>query len=165
MRGIRGSWTMAAGVVVAATILGGGTAWSKGSRAKDVKEGVQAMWIAADRVVGFVPLTVTLYGKVPGTVEPSRLELCRDVATQTDFANPRGAAEDPMTSRSERSNNAPVGPPEPLCSTGKLVRTQDGFDYTHEMRFDRAGTYRVRLTMVDADGHRVISNTVQVNAL
>jgi len=33
------------------------------------------------------------------------------------------------------------------------------------MRFDRPGTYRVRLSMVDSTGHRVMSNTVQVNAL
>jgi len=144
-------------------LFGGGPAWSKGSRAKD---GASALWIAADRVVGFVPLTVTLYGKVPGSAEPGRLELCRDVAMQPDFAGPgsRAGAEDPMMGRTER-NTAPTAPSEPVCSTGTLVRTQDGFDYRHEMRYDRPGTYRVRLSMVDAAGHRVISNTVQVNAL
>jgi hypothetical protein len=151
------------GIVLSATILGNGTAWSKGLRSKEAKDGMSALWIAADRVVGFVPFTVTLYGKVPGSTEPSRLELCRDVPMQADFANPRSGAEDPMTGRTERSNTT-AALLEPLCSKGDLVRTQDGFDYTHEMRFDRPGSYHVRLNMVDATGHKVISNTVQVNA-
>jgi hypothetical protein len=164
---MRGSWksrSVLAGIVAGVMLFGGGPAWSKGSRSKD---NASALWIAADRVVGFVPFTVTLYGKVPGSAEPGRLELCRDVPMQTDFAGPgaRGGAEDPMTARTERNTVPPTAPPEPACSTGTLVRTQDGFDYKHEMRFDRAGTYRVRLSMVDATGHRVISNTVQVNAL
>jgi len=161
MRGDRRFWSVLAGVVVTAIIVGSGPAWSKGSRSKD---GASALWIAADRVVGFVPFTVSLYGKVPGSAEPARLELCRDVVIQADFASPRPGADDPMTGRTDR-NNAPAGPPEPLCSPGTLMRTQDGFNYTHEMRFDRPGTYRVRLTMVDATGHRAISNAVQVNAL
>jgi hypothetical protein len=149
------------GVVVAATILGSGPAWSKGSHAKD---SVPALWIAADRVVGFVPFTVSLYGKVLGPSEPARLELCREVAMQADFSGSRGTGDDPMAARTDR-NGPPAAPLEPSCSAGTVVRTQDGFDYAHEMRFDRPGTFRVRLSMVDASGRRAISNTVQVNAL
>jgi hypothetical protein len=161
MRERRKCWSVLAGVVVAAVILGTGPAWSKGSRAKD---GPPALWIAADRVVGFVPFTVALYGKVLGSVEPTRLDLCRELAMLADVAGSRGGADDPMGDRPER-NIALGGPQDVVCATGTLVRTRDGFDYSHEMRFDRPGTYRVRLSMVDASGHRVMSNTVQVNAL
>ena len=154
------------GAVIAGTaflILSGGTpVWSKGLRAK---ENASALWIAADRVTGFVPFTVSLYGKVNSSVEPGKLELCREGAMQSDFAgsrNGRGADDPSMpTSRPDRDDSAS----EPSCSTGILVRTADGFDYKHEMRFDRLGVYRVRLSMVDQTGHRAISNTVQVNAL
>ncbi len=44
------------------------------------------------------------------------------------------------------------------------IRTPDGYDYAHDMRFDRPGVYQVRLMMVDTGGRRVMSNTVQVNA-
>jgi len=150
-----------AGGVVVAMALGTGAAWSKGTRAKD---GPPALWIAADRVVGFVPFTVSLYGKVLGGVEPNRLELCREQAAQTDVAGSRGGADAPIADRPDR-NASPAGLQDSMCATGTLVRTRDGFDYSHEMRFDQPGTYRVRLSMVDAAGHRVISNTVQVNAL
>lgn len=163
MCGSRRAWAVPLGIVAAAVILGSGPAWSKGSRAKDGKDGPSALWIAADRVVGFVPFTVTLYGKVAGAAEPSRLELCRDAPLQADSANPRAGGDDPMMGRSERNNPA-ASTLEPLCATGRLVRTQNGFDYTHQMRFDQPGSYRVHLNMVDATGHRVISNTVQVNA-
>jgi hypothetical protein len=161
MRATRRSWSVLAGIILSATILGVGPSWSKGTRSK---ESLPALWIAADRVVGFVPFTVSLYGKVTGNIEPGRLELCRDLAIPPDLATARPGADDPVTARSER-NGAPAGLPEPSCSTGTLMRTQDGFDYRQEMRFDRPGTYRVRLTMVDATGHRAISNAVQVNAL
>ena len=161
MRERRMCWSLLAGGVVAAMILSTGPAWAKGSRSKD---GPPALWIAADRVVGFVPFTVSLYGKVLGSAEPDRLELCRELAMQTDVAGSRGGADDPMSERPDR-NTAPAARQDPVCATGTLVPTRDGFDYSHEMRFDRPGTYRVRLSMVDATGHRVMSNTVQVNAL
>jgi len=129
--------------VTAATFLSGVPAWSKGW-SKGPKDGAPALWIAADRVVGFVPFTVALYGKVRSATEPSRLELCREVATQADLADSRSGQDD----RLQPARHEP-----------------DGYDYQHEMRFDRPGTYRVRLSMVDQGGHRVISNTVQVNAL
>ena len=160
----RAGWSR--GAVVAGAVLlilaGVAPAWSKGLRSK---ENGSALWIAADRVTGFVPFTVSLYGKVNSSVEPGRMELCREAAMQSDFAGSRDGrgGDDPMatSSRPDRGDAAN----EPACSTGTLVRTADGFDYKHEMRFDRPGTYRVRLSMVDATGHRVISNTVQVNAL
>ena len=155
------SRSMLVGLVVAATLLAGAPAWSKGGRAKD---GAQALWIAADRVVGFVPFSVTLYGRVMGTVEPGRLDVCREAVMQADFGNPRGAGDDPMAGPGDRVN-APAAPGDSSCAAGTLVRGRDGFDFRHEMRFDRPGTYRVRLSTVDASGHRAISNTVQVNAL
>ena len=161
MRGMRRCWPVLVAGVVAAAWLGTGMTWAKGSRGHD---DTPALWIAADRVVGFVPFTVSLYGKVPGSVEPGRIELCREAAMQTDVGGAHDAADEPMSARADRSGPAPA-PQEPVCAAGTLVRTQGGFDYRHEMRFDRPGIYRVRLSMVDATGHRAISNTVQVNAL
>src|SRR5437867_4345576 len=100
MRERRRCRSVLAGGVVAAMILGMGPAWSKGSRAKD---GPPALWIAADRVVGFVPFTVSLYGKVLGTAEPARLELCREQAMQTDVGSSHGGGEDPMAERADRN--------------------------------------------------------------
>jgi len=151
---------LAAGVT-AVTFLSGVPAWSKGW-SKGPKDGVPALWIAADRVVGFVPFTVALYGKVRSATEPSRLELCREVATQVDLADSRSGQDERMQPARHEPDPAAA---EPSCATGTLVRTPDGYDYQHEIRFDRPGTYRVRLSMVDQGGHRVISNTVQVNAL
>jgi hypothetical protein len=160
MLGTRRAWTVRAGILAAAIFITAGPIWSKGSRQKDA---TPALWIAADRVSGFAPLTVTLYGKVAGAVEPGRIELCRDVANPVDIGMARGEDDDPMMARTDR--RGPIaGPSETVCSTGTLTRTQNGFSYSQEVRFDRAGTYRVRLTTVDATGHRAISNTVQVNA-
>jgi len=161
MRGNVWSRILLAAGVIGATLLGGGPAWSKGW-SKGPKDGAPALWIAADRVVGFVPFTVALYGKVRSAAEPNRLELCREIATQADLADSRSGLDDRM----QPARHEPeTGSTEPVCATGTLVRTPDGYDYQHEMRFDRPGTYRVRLSMVDQAGHRVISNTVQVNAL
>ncbi len=147
--------------VIGTTLLGGVPAWSKGW-SKGPRDGAPALWIAADRVVGFVPFTVALYGKVRSATEPGRLELCREPAAQADLAD----SQDALNDRAQPARREPDnGPAEPSCAAGTLVRTPDGYDYRHEMRFDRPGTYRVRLSMVDQSGHRVISNTVQVNAL
>ena len=153
---------MVAGLGLATLAGGAAPAWSKGSRAK---ENGSALWIAADRVVGFVPFTVSLYGRVNSPVEPGRLELCREAAMPSPFSGTRSGrdSDDPSFPPSRQDRNDFAN--EPACSTGTLVRTADGFDYKHEMRFDRPGTYRVRLSMVDQTGHRVISNAVQVNAL
>jgi len=152
--------TLVAGVV-AATFCWNVPAWSKGWL-KGPKDGAPALWIAADRVVGFVPFTVALYGKVRSAVEPNRLELCRELAIQVDFANSRNGDEGGMQPARHEPD---TGPAEPSCAPGTLVRTPDGYDYKHEIRFDQPGTYRVRLSMVDQTGRRMISNTVQVNAL
>jgi hypothetical protein len=118
------------------------------------------LWIVADRIVGFVPFTVSLYGKLLG-VEPGRMEVCRsEVASLTE----------PTRSRSEE--NGRLEPPlrhdplreEPPCAPGKVVRAPDGYDYAHDIRFDRPGTYQVRLRMLDRAGKRILSNPVLVNA-
>jgi len=153
--------TMVAGAIFL-ILAGGHPVWSKGLRAKD---NASALWIAADRVVGFVPFTVSLYGRVNSSVEPGKLELCREASLQTDVAGSRDGRgpDDGMMPATGRDRDGSAN--EPACSTGTLVRTADGFDYKHEMRFDHPGIYRVRLSMVDHTGHRAISNTVQVNAL
>jgi len=163
MRGIRWSRQAVVAGLALATLAGGAApAWSKGTRSR---ENASALWIAADRVIGFVPFTVSLYGRVNSPVEPGRLELCREAGMQPDFAGSRSGrgADEPSLPPSHQNRNDLAT--EPVCSPGTLVRTADGFDYKHEMRFDRPGSYRVRLSMVDQTGHRVISNTVQVNAL
>src|SRR6266487_1645919 len=122
MRERRRCRSVLAGGVVAAVILGIGPAWSKGSRAKD---GPPALWIAADRVVGFVPFTVSLYGKVLGSAEPERLELCREAAAQADISGSRTGGDDPMSPRDDHAPTVTAGPQEPACSSGTLVRTQE----------------------------------------
>ena len=162
MRENQWSRSALAAALAAAMLCGSVPAWSKGW-SKGAKDGAPALWIAADRVVGFVPFTVSLYGKVRSVAEPGRLELCREVAAQADMAGARDGEDDRMQpARHEQPDGAPA---EPSCAAGTVVRTPDGYDYQHEMRFDRPGTYRVRLSMVDQTGHRVVSNTVQVNAL
>ncbi len=151
-----------AGLVLATLAGGAAPVWSKGTRAR---ENTSALWIAADRVTGFVPFTVSLYGRVNSPVEPVRLELCREAAMRSDFAGSRTGrdADEPSLPPSRQNRNDLAT--ESVCSPGTLVRTADGFNYKHEITFDRSGSYRVRLNMVDHTGHRVISNTVQVNAL
>ncbi len=161
MRENQWSRSALAAALVAATVCGSVPAWSKGW-SKGAKDAAPALWIAADRVIGFVPFTVSLYGKVRSATEPSRLELCREMAAQADMAGARDGIDDRMQPARHEPDAAT---PEPTCATGTIVRTADGYDYQHEMRFDRPGTYRVRLSMVDQGGHRVVSNTVQVNAL
>ena len=161
MRGNLWSRSVLVAGLMGAAFCGSAPAWSKGW-SKGPKESEPALWIAADRVVGFVPFTVALYGKVRGAAELNRFELCRELAVQADLANSRNGEDDRM----QPARHEPeTGPAEPSCAPGTLVRTPDGYDYQHEMRFDRPGTYRVRLSMVDQAGHRLISNTVQVNAL
>ncbi|HEU4401421.1 MAG TPA: hypothetical protein VFT43_04895 [Candidatus Polarisedimenticolia bacterium] len=143
------------GVALLAGLLCDGAAWAKGP-----KRGGPGLWIVADRIVGFVPFTIYLYGKVLGT-EPGQVELCRsEVAWVTDLS-PRSISAGPSTPIDTR-RTADLEPP--ACDAGDVVRTPDGYDYTHDMRFVRPGTYQVRLMMVDRTGHRMVSNTVQVNA-
>jgi hypothetical protein len=118
------------------------------------------LWIVADRVVGFVPFTVYLYGKVVGT-EPGKIELCRqEVEWLTDSSATGSSRPGYTVPPSRRSAEAGAAP----CASGRVVRTPDGYDYQHDMRFEKPGTYQVRLSMVDARGHRVLSNSIQVRA-
>lgn len=151
----KGSFRMAAAcLALAAGLFGAVPASAKGPRPAG-----PMLWIVADRIVGFVPFTVFLYGKVTGG-EPGKMELCRqEVAwlTDTGAANPGRGVTLPPPQRSAQ-------PDDPPCATGRIVRTPDGFDYQHDMRFEKPGTYQVRLSMVDAQGHRVLSNPIQVRA-
>ncbi len=144
------------GMVVLAACLCAGSAWARGRGRSG-----PGLWIVADRIVGFVPFTVYVYGKVVGA-EPGDIELCRsEVAWLTDTSSARITGGGHATALDGRQGADAEDPP---CAAGKVVRTPDGYDYVHDMRFQRPGTYHVRLTMVDRSGHRVVSNSVQVNA-
>ena len=140
------------GIALLTLCLGQGSSWAKGP-----KRGGPGLWIVADRIVGFVPFTVYVYGKLTG-VEPGEVELCRsEVSLLAGTASVGGGA--PAGRGQPRAAD-----PTP-CATGKVVRTPEGYDYTHDMRFDQPGTWQVQLTMVDREGHRLVSNSVRVNAL
>lgn len=148
-------WVAAACAALIAVFLCTGTVWAKGPRASG-----PMLWIVADRIVGFVPFTVYLYGKVSGG-EPGRMELCRqEVEWLTDAGPSAGGRPGAGPSAAPR----PAGGSEAPCASGILVRTPDGYDYQHDLRFEKPGTYQVRLSMVDPQGHRVLSNAVQVRA-
>lgn len=117
-----------------------------------------ALWIAADRIVGFVPFTVYVYGKVVGAAA-GHLELCRsETAWIAESANARRVEEgSPRT-------GFPQPPRGPQCDAGRVTPTPDGIDYSHDLRFDRPGTYQIRLVMIDDEGERVVSNAVRVRA-
>lgn len=116
--------------------------------------------ISTDRIVGFVPFTVSLYGKLVG-LEPGRMEVCR-----SEVASLMETARSPITDSGslEAGPRQDALPQEPPCEPGKVVRAPEGYDYAHDIRFDRPGTYQVRLRMLDKAGKRVLSNPVQVNA-
>lgn len=129
------------------------------SRARESGEASPALLIAADRVTGFVPFTVTVYGRVKG-VEPGSIELCR---------LPIPPAFEPLTerppSRSGSDAEAWSGLAEPAsCVSGRAVASAGWLVYEHDLRFDQAGQYHVRLTMLDSTGRRLTSNTVRVSA-
>ncbi len=126
--------------------------------AKEARQKSPGLWIAADRIVGFVPFTVYVYGKVAGA-EPGQLELCRtEAAWIAESANARRVEIAP------RRGSSLEGRSGPDCEAGALNRTPAGYDYAHDMRFDRPGTYQIRLVMVDAGGTRTVSNVVHVRA-
>jgi hypothetical protein len=148
--------SMVIGYALAAILLWDGSAWAKGRSAGPT------LWIAADRIVGFVPFTVYLYGKIQGT-DPRLIELCRSEAPRlTDSPGPRPSRDELAAPMDAMSSPVAVGP---SCASGKVVRTPAGYDYSHDLRFDRPGTYHVRLSVIDGGGHRAVSNIVQVNAL
>jgi hypothetical protein len=151
-----GGWRVAAVcLALGAASLGDGTAWAKGR-----KPAGPMLWIVADRVVGFVPFTVYLYGKVVGT-EPGKMELCRQEVESLTDSSATGSSR-PGHAAPSAQRPAPAG--EPPCASGKVVRTPDGYDYQHDMRFEKPGVYQIRLNMVDAEGHRTHSNSIQVRA-
>jgi hypothetical protein len=150
---MRRAFTMLTLILTLAAVAG--PAWARG-----LKRSGPGLWIVTDRIVGFVPFTVYVYGKVVG-MEPGQIELCRsDVALVTEAAPARLGTARPQGFEDRRDD------PDrsPACTAGEVTRTPDGYDYARDMRFDRPGTYHVRLTMVDTHGNRVTSNTVQVNA-
>jgi hypothetical protein len=159
--------SVAAAAVLVAVACGEGPAWAKARRGT---VSGPVLWIVADRITGFVPFTVSLYGKIVGA-EPDQVELCRSPVRPLGESmggafegRPEGVAgrePRPAAAPPSRSEPAATGP---LCESGSLARTTEGFDYAHEVRFDRPGTYQVRLRMVDTRGKRTLSNPVQVNA-
>lgn len=115
--------------------------------------------IAADRVTGFVPLTVTLYGRLGGR-QPAALELCRwRVAQMFGGAVERPAAGEPEP---DGTHAPPIEPP--ACQPSRVTPTTDGYVYEHDLRFDQPGLYEVRMTLVDDAGRRQTSNVVRVTA-
>ena len=122
------------------------------------KPATPGLWIAADRIVGFVPFTVYVYGKVV-VGEPGQLELCRSKATWIG----ESASAHRVEGVSPR-HGSPTARPGPECATGSMKPTPDGYEYAQDLRFDQPGTYQLRLVMVDKDGERMVSNAVRVRA-
>ena len=145
---------IAVGTMLILSIPGAVPAWARGPR-----QWSPGLWIVADRIVGFVPFTVSVYGRVLGS-EPGQLELCRsEVAWIAESSSARVSGQ-----RSGAADPGHQDEGDDPCSSGHVVRTPDGYDYSHDMRFERPGVYHVQLTMIDAAGRRRTSNTVQVNA-
>lgn len=149
---------MVAGAIGLALLASVGTVSSGEQPAGQEDQG--DLYIATDRVVGFVPLKVYVYGKIrSGT--PARIELCRSEVLSA-LADTRHRSEEKRdTVRSIRSK---TGRAATACAAARLVKTPNGYDHAYEMRFDRPGTYQVRLMMTDRSGRRSMSNTVQVRA-
>jgi hypothetical protein len=132
-----------------------GPAWARGTASLGA-----GLWITADRIVGFVPFTVYVYGKVLGG-GPGQVQLCRsEVAWMTEPSGGRSDMASPMSPLDPARQPAD----DAACATGETVRTPDGYQYTRDMHFDHPGVYHIRLMMVDAAGRRVVSNTVRVSA-
>lgn len=129
------------------------------SRSRESDRSTPALLIAADRVSGFVPFTVTVYGRVRG-VEPGSIELCRLRIPTLDEPPDELATSRPGSEAEGWSEAA-----QPMaCVAGRAVASAGGIAYEHDLRFDRAGQYHVRLTMIDSGGRRLTSNTVRVSA-
>ncbi len=144
------------GAALLAWPLGESSVWAKTSRHTS-----PGLWIVTDRIVGFVPFTVSVYGKVLGPL-PGEIEICRsEVARLTESGSARLHVGPAVLADTQPGGFDPMG----SCLSGQVARTPDGYDYAHEMRFDRPGVYQVQLVMVDREGRRIISNAVQVNAL
>ncbi|HZM69389.1 MAG TPA: hypothetical protein VFB95_03350 [Candidatus Cryosericum sp.] len=148
-----------AGCLLITVVLLSPVASRAASRARGSHEVGPALLIAADRVTGFVPFTVTVYGRIRG-VEPESIELCRlriPVLSEpaADHTGPRPGSE----SEARNEPNEPTA-----CVSGRAIASAGWLAYEHDLRFDQAGQYHVRLTMVDSAGRRLTSNTVRVSA-
>ncbi|MCZ6696129.1 MAG: hypothetical protein O7A63_06255 [Acidobacteria bacterium] len=151
-----GNGWMVAGAFGLALLASGGTV----SSGEQSSENQGDLYIATDRVVGFVPLKVYVYGRIrSGT--PARIELCRSEvrSIMADTRRRPDARRDAI-----RSIRGETSRPATSCTAARLVETPNGYDHAYEMRFDRPGTYQVRLMMTDQSGRRSMSNTVQVRA-
>ena len=154
---------MAAFCILVALILtpglftSGAAARSHGVRS--VEETGPALLIAADRITGFVPFTVTVYGRVLG-FEPDTVELCRWKVQP--LLEPRGEADSKEERPGPETRSQGDGPG--ACVTGRPVPSPGGYAYEHEIRFDQSGSFQIRLAMVGGSGRRVTSNMVRVSA-
>jgi hypothetical protein len=141
--------------VAACLALMGVESWARSAAAE---KGERALFIAADRVHGFVPFSVTVYGFVNGA-EPGSIALCRaKIEGMSEPAGQRGDAWG-WSGEEDKARPDPSG-----CVPGRLVPSKGGFAYENDLRFDRPGIYHVQLLVIDAEGHRRTSNTVRVSA-
>jgi hypothetical protein len=148
----RGILSIAVGSALLLSLLGGGAAWGR-----TTKKGGQGLWIVADRIVGFVPFTVSVYGRILGS-DPGQVELCRSETAWITQSSPGRLTGGRATVADAASDD------DTPCTAGQIVRTPEGYDYSHDLHFDRPGVYHVQLMMVDPNGRRIGSNTLQVNA-
>jgi hypothetical protein len=118
-----------------------------------------ALWIAADRVVGFAPFKVYIYGKIQGP-QPEEIKLCRSEVAPIAEESSAGVGGARSRNREPRASSGRL----PECSKGKLTPSSEGFVFSHDLRFSHPGAYHLRLTVIDAAGKRTVSNTVRVNA-
>jgi hypothetical protein len=141
--------------VAASLALPSGTSWARDTAPE---KGGRALFIAADRVNGFVPFSVTVYGFVNGA-EPGSIALCRaKIEAMSEPASQRGDVWG-WAGEEGKARPDPSG-----CVPGRLVTSKGGFAYENDLRFDRPGIYHVQLLVIDAEGHRRTSNTVRVSA-
>ena len=149
----------AAGCLLLTALLAAPVTSRAASRTRESGDLSPVLLIAADRVTGFVPFTVTVYGRVRGVV-PGSIELCR-LRVPPVFES----LAERSPSRSGPDAETRSGPAEPAaCVSGRAIASAGWFTYEHDLRFDQAGQFHVRLTMVDSAGRRLTSNTVRVSA-
>ena len=134
------------------------------ARGREAEATAPTLLIAADRITGFAPFTVTVYGQIRGVV-PGSIELCSSrIVPMFNSSADRGAAAE----RGATGPSDPDMPPERAaaggCVSGKAEPSAEGFAYERDLRFDQPGLYHLRLTMLDTTGRRLSSNTVRVSA-
>jgi hypothetical protein len=121
-------------------------------------ERTEMLMIAADRVSGFVPFNVTVYGKMRGAA-PDSVELCRSAVEPLFKPASRREVETGSDPDSRQTHGEAV-----TCAPAQVVPSEGGYSFERDLRFDEPGIYQIRLTMKDARGRRVSSNTVRVAA-